>query len=627
VAIRGALGARPAAIFAHGTFRLTRSLTLSYGLNFLFETPMTDTGGRQVFIINTATGQPLFPKEYLAQKAAAAMSGQTYNPTIGFVPASSLHRSIYPNQVKPAPRLAVSWSPSFHDGLLGKLVGENETVVRGGYALVYERINAVEPVEYPLLGDQLAGTLNTIEAPLNAAGQPYRVGVDGPVPIPVPPASIPVPYIPASRNIALGTSFGIASGNGFDPNYSVGHVHSVDFSIQRQLTQHMVIELGGIGRYGRNLPMGVNLNAVPVFIKDMSGKSNQTFAQAFDSLATQLRSGTGATAVTPQSWFENNLGPGGTVNLATADASDIISGALGSLFVNQIDPTLLSLGKPSVLNQQFQDLFYGTNGAWSNYNAFFASLHTQFAHGLSFATNYTWSHCSDLGGSVQDNLSGDLTDPYNPGFDYGDCITDRRNSFTAYGTYQLPFAKEHNFLGGWHVSLIFSAYTGLPLDVTQSGSVFGDSYGTESVPLISGAHLASQGVHRGVTGSGGVGTAGDPADGGTGINLFADPEAAFNDFRPFLLSQDTRTSRGLVRDPGWWNVDASIGKTFKVHERVKITLTVDSFNLFNHTIFSDPQVSLLSPANFGVITQQAGNPAQGDFAGARRVQAGLRVEF
>jgi hypothetical protein len=228
---------------------------------------------------------------------------------------------------------------------------------------------------------------------------------------------------------------------------------------------------------------------------------------------------------------------------------------------------------------------------------------------------------------VQDNLGGALTDPYNPNFDYGACITDRRHSFTAYGTYQLPFATGHRLLGGWYVSVIFSAYTGLSLSLNQGGSVFGDSYGIESVPLKSGAHFSNQGLNHGVTGSGGVATAGDPSSGGTGINLFADPNTVFNDFRPFLLSQDTRTSRGLIRDPSWWNTDASIGKIFKVSERTMITITVDAFNLFNHTIFADPQMSLLAPSNFGVITQQAGNPSQGDFAGPRRIQAGLRIEF
>jgi hypothetical protein len=39
-------------------------------------------------------------------------------------------------------------------------------------------------------------------------------------------------------------------------------------------------------------------------------------------------------------------------------------------------------------------------------------------------------------------------------------------------------------------------------------------------------------------------------------------------------------------------------------------------------------LSLLSPAAFGVISSQlTGNPARGDFAGPRRIQFGLRVDF
>lgn len=59
---------------------------------------------------------------------------------------------------------------------------------------------------------------------------------------------------------------------------------------------------------------------------------------------------------------------------------------------------------------------------------------------------------------------------------------------------------------------------------------------------------------------------------------------------------------------------------------------MDFFNRFNYTIFNDPgdaynAMSLLDSPNFGVITDQAGSPQNGDFAGPRRVQAGLRVEF
>jgi len=612
-------------LYGTDIFKITPSLTLSYGLNFMHETPVDDTGGRQGFLIDLTSGRPIVPKDFLAQREAAAQQGKTFNPQVAFASKSSLgNRGIYPDQNKVGPRVALAWNPSFRNGLLGSLFGERKTVIRGGYSLVYERINVVGPVEVPLVGLEQLGDTSSTQAPLNAAGQPFRIGVDGPAPIPTPIPQISLPFIPSARNAALGTDFGVTFGLGFDPNYSVGHIHSGSLTLQRELKGDMLVEVGWIGRYGRNLPVGLNLNAVPVDLKDMSGKSSQTFAQAFDAVATQVR--TGAT-VTPQPWFENSFGAGATATLAAADASDFITGGVGSLFQNFIDPALMSLGASPVLNQQFQNMFIASNGGWSNYNALFVSLRKRTFHGLSFTANYTYAHSLDTAGSVQDNIGGSVTNPYDISLDYADSFTDRRHSFTGYGTWELPFFRSNRFLGGWYLSAIFSAYTGLPLGVNQGGDVFGNSFGIESVPSVNGV-TPSISLHQGVAGSDGIGTAGDPATGGTGLNLFADPAAAFKSLRPFLISQDHRSARGLIRDLGWWNLDSSIGKRFPIKERLSVALSFDFFNMFNHVIFSDPSsMSLLDPANFGVITQQAGNPAYADFAGPRRIQVGLRLEF
>ena len=139
---------------------------------------------------------------------------------------------------------------------------------------------------------------------------------------------------------------------------------------------------------------------------------------------------------------------------------------------------------------------------------------------------------------------------------------------------------------------------------------------------------AGGGLHKGVAGSGGVGTTGNPATGGTGLNLFADPAASFNVLRPFLLSQDFRTARGSLRGLGFWNLDMSVGKSTSITERVKAVFAADFFNIFNHPSFADPALSILSNTSFGVISSQlTGNPARGDFAGPRRIQFGLRFEF
>jgi hypothetical protein len=615
-------------LYAADTFRLTPSITLSYGLNFMHESPVNDAHSRQGFLINASTGQLIDPKVYIAQKGEAAEQGQVYNPTVGFAPRSLFNnRGIYPNQNKFAPRVAISWSPSLGSGLLGRLLGERKTVLRAGYGLFFDRINVVGPINFAVSGDQHLATTESVQAPLNIAGQPYRVGVDGPVPIPEPAASLPIPFVPAPRNVELGTSFPITFGTAFSPNYSVGHTHSANITLQRQVRSNLLVEVGWIGRYGRNLPTAYNLGGIPVFIKDMSGKSNQTFAQAFDGVANQLRGGVQPAAVTPQPWFENNLGVGGTANVATADPGDFVSvGTLG-LFQNVIDPMLIASGTSPVNSQQFQQMQVASNGGWLNYNALFASLHTRSLHGLTFTANYTYGHSLTTGGGVQDELGNPATDPFDLHFDYADALTDRRHSFVGYGAWAVPFARNNRFLRGWYFSGIFSAYTGLPLGVNEGGTVFGQSFGIESVPSATGVP-PSVGLHHNVTGSDGVATAGNPANGGTGLNLFADPAAVFNTLRPFELSTDHRSARGLIRDLGWWNLDSSMGRKFNIGERLKMTFSLDAFNLFNHVIFSDPgSMSLNDPANFGVITNQAGNPSAMDFAGPRRLQAGLRFDF
>jgi hypothetical protein len=107
--------------------------------------------------------------------------------------------------------------------------------------------------------------------------------------------------------------------------------------------------------------------------------------------------------------------------------------------------------------------------------------------------------------------------------------------------------------------------------------------------------------------------------GGTGVNLFADPQAVFNSFRRVLISQDTRAGRGTLRGLPRWNVDWSFGKRTRIGQRVNAVFTADFINLFNTVQFANPSPTLTAPANFGVITAQGNDP--------RAVQLSLRMEF
>ncbi len=604
-------------------WRVTNALTLSLGLVGTVETPFSDNQGRQDFIINAQTGQPIDPVQYLNTRATLAREGEIYNPGFAWAPISSYGRGYFPVQNHIAPRVAVAWNPSFHDGFLGHLLGDRKSVIRGGFGIGYYRVLAVGEVQFPQEGDQLLAQTNSLVAPLNSAGQSYRVGVDGPVPLPAPAAQVPVPYVPPYNH-------GIGLILGFDPNYKLANMKSIDFTFQRELPGNMLFEIGYMGRFARNLETDLDLNAVPHFITDLSHKSSQTFAQAFDSVATQLRSGVSPANVTPQPWFENSIGPGATVSLASSAASDFIDALVENLFQYQIDPLL----KTPVENQQLFATLDISPVGWSNYNAMFISVNKRFSKGLAFTFNYTLSKWDATGENTSDSGGTAPVNPYDLNYGYGPAFGDRRHVISAYGVYDLPLGAGHRFTGGplrhliddWHWSNVLTFGSGLPLFVGMGGQPFGSYSYNESIPTT-GPVNANEGLHSGVTGSNGIGIDSSPANGGTGLNLFSNPAAVYNDFRPFLLSQDTGTSQGVIRGLSRFTWDMSLYKGIPITERVKLKIGADFFNVLNHPLFNDPSLNYLDPASFGVISSQPGDPANGDYWTPRRVQASLRLEF
>jgi len=158
----------------------------------------------------------------------------------------------------------------------------------------------------------------------------------------------------------------------------------------------------------------------------------------------------------------------------------------------------------------------------------------------------------------------------------------------------------------------------LPLRVLDgSGQEFGQSgFGAVSEAIRTGSGGTDAGRHNVAPTSG----AGSSASGsGTGLNIFGDSQAVFNQFRPTQLSVDTTSRGGTLRGLKLWNVDLSIAKKTAVTERTMLTLSAEFFNAFNHVNFLDPAVNLQSPQTFGVITTQGNDP--------RQIQLGMRFDF
>ena len=145
----------------------------------------------------------------------------------------------------------------------------------------------------------------------------------------------------------------------------------------------------------------------------------------------------------------------------------------------------------------------------------------------------------------------------------------------------------------------------------------------EGAVLINGKFSGGNSLHYSNTSPGSVGGSPTVNDGGSEqwINMFANPAAAYSQFRRLILGVDSNGGGfGILRGFPRWNVDMTFAKDIRATERVGVTFTALMTNFLNHFQPSDPStMNLNNPSTFGKVTA-----AEYD---ARQVEFGLRVRF
>jgi hypothetical protein len=275
------------------------------------------------------------------------------------------------------------------------------------------------------------------------------------------------------------------------------------------------------------------------------------------------------------------------------------------------------------MSGQFGTNIYISNQGASTYDGMLVSLRKRFSHGLQFDFNYTWSHSIDNGSSVVNTVSGGLVcDLTNLRTCRGNSDFDIRHLVNANFIYELPFGRGHAFgsnasgwvnqiIGGWEVTGIFTARSGLPFSTTTTAFPVGFNFNSPA-GFNSGNVGALEGsIHD------------DPASGA--IQFFANPQTVFNPAKPLegairFPHHGEIGNRNVFRGPGFWNIDTALIKTFQMpwSESHNLQLHWQTFNLFNHNSFGLPAVGITG-ATFGQITTSA--------SAAREMQFALRYNF
>ncbi|HEV2387893.1 MAG TPA: carboxypeptidase-like regulatory domain-containing protein [Candidatus Acidoferrales bacterium] len=626
--------------YVQDIWQLRPSLTATVGLDWGVQPTPSEANGKEVLLTYANTNTPVDYVGYLQSRENSlnngVLPGQAFNPLFGVTPVDFLP---HPFQGKLrvtdwhefGPRVSLAWQVPFKN----RFFGDHQTVVRGGYSIVYSRTNNINQVSLPLTTGGLidvdacggpvlaAGTVQCTNGPTNPTNA-FRIGVDGSnAPIPAPVAQ-PIPFVPSGTQAQ---PFGLFLQSGLDPFGVPGYMHSVDFTIQRALPGQLVVEAGFIGRYSHNLTEDLQLNIPDYLMKDK--QSGQTYAQAFDALAQALRSNS---AVPDEAFFDNQIGlakctGAGFANcsamVAAKDRTDLINGNLNSFAFSA-----MNLLAPVPIDNIQSFLFFGiSDGGFSSYNGAFVSLDKHFSSGLQFQFNWTWSHSIGNQGVDQQNGSG-ANSSYNLNLDKSSEPFDQRHVFNSWWYYQLPFGKGGKYLhgnkfmdpvlGNWYVSGIWTYTTGIPLHVNADGNY--GAFESSGTAAISSMRLHGQeGLNGNVVGSSGIAVSGNASKHGSGLNLFADPVAVFNSLSRPLLSVNTQIPFDELRMLPSWNVDFAVGKTIAATERYQLTFSAQFFNFLNQVTFNPPSLDMASSSNFGVLTSQANNP--------RRMLVGLQFKF
>jgi Carboxypeptidase regulatory-like domain/TonB-dependent Receptor Plug Domain len=236
----------------------------------------------------------------------------------------------------------------------------------------------------------------------------------------------------------------------------------------------------------------------------------------------------------------------------------------------------------------------------NHYNGFSTRLEHHFSKGLYVLNSFTWG--KGMGNSEQaleyfagyyqanpQNIHNLAAEKALSSFDV------KLNNVTSL-VYQLPFGKGRQFaanmnpvldafLGGWQLSTINTAHSGLPLDVAYAAS------GANIVSALSNDYRGQPFLRPNVSGSAVSQSRSAMLNTYFAGYTFATPPAN----APF-----GNLGRNAFRAPNLEQWDASIDKNFHIGEFARLQFRAEFFDVLNHTNFGIPNTQTTSAA-FGTI--------------------------
>lgn len=262
---------------------------------------------------------------------------------------------------------------------------------------------------------------------------------------------------------------------------------------------------------------------------------------------------------------------------------------------------------------EWQGVQTGATRAKSSDDSLQLRFEKRFAEGWYTLFSYTYASAIDEAGAWSAGNSPQILDDV--AGERGWMRQTPRQQLSMAGVWQLPFGKGQKLgcnwsrltdalLGGWHISSIVTARTGLPINVGLAGTGINPATGqTYRFQSRNGDGLRPNRVGEANTGI-------DPKD---DRFRFLDPAA----YAVQTINTPGNARRTSAYGPELWNIDANLTKRFRITERQSVDLRFEGFNIFNTVNFAEPNTTF-GGASFGII-HNAGD--------ARVIQIAVRYAF
>jgi hypothetical protein len=657
-------------VYAQDSWKFKPNLTLNLGLRYSLFSPPWETNGLQV--APTVSLNTWFNNRRLGMYQGLPSTAQ---PPIAYNwsgPANGGGPGYYSWDYHDlAPRVSFAYSPDWTDGTLGKIFGgPGKTSIRGGFAMLYDRVGESIADTFDQNGSFGLSTQLQNESDIETSVIAPRIADMHAIPQKDYAGNQIFTPAPAGTFPAIFPSV-LAITWGIDDKLKTPYSYNIDFAVSRDLGSKFTLETAYVGRLSRR-QLAQDDMAMPLDIYDKA--SGLDYFAAETALAKvfrpQLNAGNNAATLSfdpsqvpanVRAFWTNQIQPlvaGGayTINGCTGgnslgttspvvaafdvfcatqfnDSLGLYNLDIGGIpdFNNSNQVYFPIEGQNTYYSQQYSSLYAWRSMASASYHALQVSLRHGMSHGVQFDFNYTFSKSIDLASDAEriapassiSSLNNIIINAWDPQQERGVSSYDATHQLNANWVAELPFGRGRPLgtganapldavIGGWQLSGIFRWTSGFPVNVDNGYSNFPTNFEQEGNANLVG-HVKTGAYH--------LNTGPDAGN----VNIFANGPAAINAFAPAYAGQSGQ--RDVIRGEGYFGIDMGLAKRWKMpfSEKQSLQFRWEVFNITNSAIF-DVQSSLLSSAltlgsggSFGNYSGMLNNPRIMEFA--------LRYEF